>query len=74
MVQLTDQWLRVLVDIGEVDDPASCGIDLAFDRDIDLIAVAVHAGALVPGRHSREEVRRLEPEASFEPHPHDARL
>jgi hypothetical protein len=34
----------------------------------------VHAGALVPGRHPREEVRRLEPEAAFETHPHDARL
>ena len=74
MVELADERHHVLVDLGEVHDPAALGIDLAFDDDLDMVAVAVHARALVAGRHLREEVRRFEPIGPFEPRPHGERV
>ena len=72
MIQPSDQWLSVLVDRGEVDHPAEVGIDLAVDRDVDAIAVPVHASALVTRRHLREKVRGFESIAPFETSAHVA--
>ena len=74
MIEPLDQRLSVLVDLGEVHDPAALGIDLALDHDLDRIAVAVHPGAFVPHRHLREEVCRFEPVAPLEASPHGRRF
>src|SRR5206468_7546730 len=74
VVELADQRRHALVDVGEVHDPAALGIEIALDRDLDLIAMAMHARALVARRHPGQEVRRLESIAPFEPHRHAVRF
>src|SRR5215211_5272899 len=51
MIELANKRRGVLVDLGEVHDPAPLGIDLALDGDLDQIAVAMHARALVARRY-----------------------
>jgi len=62
----------LFIDVGEVHDPPALGVELALDRDVDPVAVAVHACALVSRGHPGEEVRRLEPVAALQPRRHRA--
>ena len=70
MVEAANQRHRVLVDVGKVDHPAARGVDLALDDHVDLIAVAVHARALVPRRDMRQKMRRFESITPFQLRPH----
>src|SRR5262245_45519059 len=74
MIQRAHERTHVLVDLREVHHPAELGVGLALDHDIDLIAVPVHAGALVARRHLRKEVRRFESIRPFEARTHPMAL
>jgi hypothetical protein len=57
--QLVDRR-KGAIELGEVDDPAKLGVELAADVERDLEAVAVQAAALVPFGHVRQPVGRLD--------------
>ncbi len=60
--------------LGVVVDPADCGIDLTFDRDLDFEAVAVHPLALVVAREVGQGLGGFEAEFFDEAGAHGVRI
>jgi hypothetical protein len=66
MVELLEQPGPRIVDDREVDDPAGRRVDGTAQRDLDPVAVAVHARTFVSSRHAGQMVRGFEGEDFFE--------
>src|SRR3954453_3809490 len=60
VVELVDDRVDGLFQIGEIDQPAGGRIDLAAHGDLAAERVAVHAPALVALRHIRQPMGRFE--------------
>ena len=66
VVELLEQPNPRIVDDRKVDDPARRWIDRTTQRDLDPVAVAVHARTFVSRRHTRQVVRGFECENLLE--------
>ena len=66
VVELLEQPTPRVVDDREVDDPPRRGIDWTAQRDLDPVAVAVHARTFVSRQHTRQVVRGFECEDFLE--------
>lgn len=66
VVELFEQPGPGVVDDGKIHDPTGRRIDRTMKSDLHAVAVAVHARALVAGRHARKVVGGLEREDFLE--------
>src|SRR5579885_1806655 len=69
VVQAVEYRLEGLLQVREVHDPAGPGIHRAGHVDPHLEGMAMQAGALVPLRHVRQSVGRLDVESLVDVHP-----
>jgi hypothetical protein len=60
MVELLEQTSPSVVDDGKIHNPARRRIDGTAKRNLDAVAVTVHARALVSHRHAWQVVGGLE--------------
>ena len=62
MIELVAQRREVRIDFGEIHNPALFRVNGAAHVHLDPETVAVQPSALVPGRHIRQPMGRLEGE------------
>ena len=74
VVELFHQRFHRLADFGVIVNPARLGVALAFHRNLQLEAVAVHLLAFVTSRGLGQRLRGLEIEIFGETELHGARL
>ena len=68
VVELVDGLVGDAFDLGEVDDPAHLGVEIALDVDDQAVGVAVEAGALVGGGEVVQAMGGVERELSEDLH------
>lgn len=51
MIELLDDLLGCLADLGMIIEPAQLRVDFAFHRDLDAKTMAMDASTFVPRRH-----------------------
>src|SRR5688572_8585397 len=73
VVERVEQRRERRLDVGEVDDPAELRVDRTLDVHVDAERMPVHARALVPCRHVRKAVGRLDLEGLVQSHRVDSR-
>ena len=60
VIQFGKDWGKCRFDVGKIHDPAGLCVRRARNMDFHAEGMAVQASTLVPGRHVRKAVRRLD--------------
>ena len=66
MIEAPVQHRPGVVDERKIQQPARLPIDRPAQTHLHAVAVSMHARTLVPGRHMRQMVRRLEEKLFFQ--------